>query len=1400
MTQTRQPIKSIACDPSVFGSARGKVIYLRLEGDRDGRVPFLIHDIVGDGGSCVCYDATNLALKMRGHLKEFYPLDPEGGLLTESYYGLTRNADNQVVSHAESESAERFARARDEFVASHHMLRDIIRESEQEGAGFSSFIPDCRIYGACDAEGRRLAGSTAYVWTDPAKQTVFSEVIRDIHANPKKQPEHSLYILLKTVCSLTDCIRVLHEHGLLHLDIKPSNFGVPLRSSTLLTDTVTLFDVNSIYAVGQKTAPSFSGTEGFCAPELAYGEPTNKCDIYSIGATLFAALVPPSMLEDGHYTRKCYARIPELIAASPLIAASETNSNMYLQWELCNILKRCLVASTLHRYESCSELKADLETAISYLLPAEFNAHMPRDKRLVLLDRELDKPKHAHSTLVFKYHLYREPLYRFVGREDEAVNVLIVGFGNYGQRFLDCCLQVAQMYGKTLRFRVVSGNRHDTKKDKDFYLAERGALADFFRIDGSACPDPYGEIRFETAHFSSEDTAHNAALARELTQGGDRPHYVFVALGEDGLNRHVADAFVHAMPQGAPWSVSYTQEGEPRRTQGTACPVYMREDVKRADGYAELERMAFNAFTVWRQRQSLELSSALKEFRKPYHYNACFANVVGIRYKLHSLGISIDSTRESVENAAAQLDRLLDENQSLCHELAAVEHRRWVCDKLADKWMCKTDISGCARGEINDTRERRHVCLVRSTSAHPLDDTDVWPHEAWDTADDAMLATLDPLDALSVRLHQVFLRQANTVRRSTALYDHTVSQIRERIAASPRAMQAFSEWFSCLSLIWNQNSNQARLYEPLRVAFADSLGDLEEGDAKTVKLLIKIVDDRFTPILRSMQYNDYKRNDLDFIRNIPYILTYRRDVHLVVPFTVGSNSEMFANVAAATVVSPAHLTYLCHVESRDALPPIRQALEYAARYLKEKGLATKLHLYLTHTKGNDPETAVARLQSEMTLCRVTTRAVASQQDIPDAVRALMSSHRSVTAVEQNGTALSYLLLGCGFYREVPHYRFDPATMRFRETVGCDPLGYVHTPLYLRVSDMFAIKNSKGTSTGAPLFDHDVDRLWQEVYRKRPRVWKALCDVLSRHAHERDTLAWFSLGAATGETVRLRFLLPFEAFEGASKIMQALSDQGLLRDGSELHFRSTDCCEVVLFADAAYKKPLTLIFSNPSALSLADHVDSYVSGNQLTVYQDNLQVLRLNPERYPDAMRGVSREELVSLLHTLANDYGYVANVWSYSESELCFTYATHKIKDLLTTAGRLFEVYVYRRCIASHRFDDVVSGYEVNWDGTDVKSELDIVLTSGFRSLIVEAKARERLDQDFYFKLSCLAKQFGINCTAVMLADMSDDAADREINRISRTRGEMLGVVTVSDPEDVDRIDETLERILKGEL
>ena len=37
----------------------------------------------------------------------------------------------------------------------------------------------------------------------------------------------------------------------------------------------------------------------------------------------------------------------------------------------------------------------------------------------------------------FLYHLYRKPLFEFLTGEEKHLNVLLLGFGQYGQQFLD---------------------------------------------------------------------------------------------------------------------------------------------------------------------------------------------------------------------------------------------------------------------------------------------------------------------------------------------------------------------------------------------------------------------------------------------------------------------------------------------------------------------------------------------------------------------------------------------------------------------------------------------------------------------------------------------------------------------------------------------------------------------------------------------------------------------------------------------------------------------------------------------------------------------------------------------------------------------------------------------------
>ena len=102
---------------------------------------------------------------------------------------------------------------------------------------------------------------------------------------------------------------------------------------------------------------------------------------------------------------------------------------------------------------------------------------------------------YGNPFLAIQYHLYEYPLYTYCSHFEDSLNVLIIGFGEYGQRFLDACLQNGQMRNKTLNVTVIS----EDKADKEAYLSERPELSNFFDFDGqlSGNNDNYGNVSFK---------------------------------------------------------------------------------------------------------------------------------------------------------------------------------------------------------------------------------------------------------------------------------------------------------------------------------------------------------------------------------------------------------------------------------------------------------------------------------------------------------------------------------------------------------------------------------------------------------------------------------------------------------------------------------------------------------------------------------------------------------------------------------------------------------------------------------------------------------------------------------------------------------------------------------------
>ena len=125
------------------------------------------------------------------------------------------------------------------------------------------------------------------------------------------------------------------------MDIKPSNFGFIRRGSEVLTQTLTMFDVDSICSVFDPPE-ELMGTEGFMEPEAAFEQPNNLTDIYAIGATLFYAVAGSDETKSsGYYYREdYYPQLRDMINTSDLVCASEANSHPRLRDALTRILEK----------------------------------------------------------------------------------------------------------------------------------------------------------------------------------------------------------------------------------------------------------------------------------------------------------------------------------------------------------------------------------------------------------------------------------------------------------------------------------------------------------------------------------------------------------------------------------------------------------------------------------------------------------------------------------------------------------------------------------------------------------------------------------------------------------------------------------------------------------------------------------------------------------------------------------------------------------------------------------------------------------------------------------------------------------------------------------------------------
>lgn len=1364
------------------------ILYLQSEeSNSPSRDRFVIDLNCKEGGSCVCYDAVRNGSK-KGKLKEFYPVD---GTKEYGKFHLERSADNHIVSTPDT--WEEFRKQRDSFIEPYILIRQKMLESPKESVRNS--IPPFTIYYACDKDGNKIDYSTVYIWTEDLDTIVFSEYIKDIHKDTSVLPECKLYTVLQVIISLAECIQIFHDNNLLHLDIKPQNFSVPLRNGKLITGMIQLFDIDSITCVGDTPQKM---TDGFGAPELRNRKACKASDIYSIGCTLYSALVNSAI----GFSDRDYSRLASLVKNSPLITVSNNNSNIYFNSTLSRILNKCLSKFCERRYESCDNLIEDLEGAVGFLYPEKINPTLPYPYELRVSDRELDSYRGPGMRLSLLYHLYRHPLYEAYDKsvpKDHTLHVMILGFGTYGQEFLDCCLQLGQMRDVKLRVTVLS---KDCMVDRDIYCETRPGFTvptenDNVDRQSAAADQAVIESDYATITFINLDVYQDNMFGTLL---GGEIHYLFISLGKDDTNRSVAMNCSRIIwSNSMNCSINYVVQ-EPGSQEISTCNIVcMQQDISKEPLYQDLERMAFNAHLLWMDGLNIDMNKAWAEFKDRYSYNSSFANAVSVKYRLHDLGLSMDSSPEdTAKSYLEELKKPPQENQpDRKNLLMALEHRRWIYEKLCDGYTPITDLESCVEGKTNDKKNKRHICLVPSSEYAPLQ-TAAWMddnHSKWDTATDEELNQLDELDRVSVKLHRAYQKRANEMRANNPLLDN-VKTLASYAQKSKAASIAFSEWYAMLSLLFIGANAPVREYNDLKERLTKALGKALPHLKAQINELIKTIDAQFAVILDSMKYTDWKQIDERLIDGIPFILTYRTDLHLAIPFSTGTNTQIFGNVVVPTLVNPKQVTYVYSVTHADYLQDFLQATQYVFSYLPEKNLHAKIHFVLAYKKDTVTQQQMQEVEIKLKSAYgeveqvILLESTEGTNDFGKIKNALRDTLR-VDAFEKNPTGLSRLLEEAGVYTDIPSYSFHVKNKEFYDNEKCDYLNYIRAQQYLKASDMFASKDAKGIMSSPLTFHNTYKTLW-ETYRTHVPAWKRLCALLARYHHESDTVASIqpSLFSDRNDKTEDKYIRPRECFAGADKLISSLVEAQVLGSESSVFHSSPDHCEIRIRAAAALKDTVRKLFtdsnllSHPDSISIVNLHDENSGATEIQVRYDRLEVKGLDLSKEQNA------ESVVDLLRILMDEFSFLDGLTEFPKDSriISFSYSIRQVKKLLTSADSILKNYMYLKCLTSGLFDDVTASYQILEDDNSISDEFDMVVTKGFNSLMIEVKNSEEIDQSVYSDLVERADRYGTCSKAVLVADTEHEVSDQA-----------EAVYTVFGNQDISSIDSKLHELLERE-
>ncbi|MEN6424293.1 MAG: SUMF1/EgtB/PvdO family nonheme iron enzyme [Phycisphaerales bacterium] len=299
---------------------------------------FQIERRLGTGGMGVVYQATQVSLNRRVALKVL-PFGPTTGSATVQRFRREARAAARLCHPG---IVTIFAEGAERNVC--YFAMEMI-----DGRNLDRVIADLR---RARASRTTSVGLPSVEDTDPWADADDATMCRCMLERCRSNREY-FNAVAGLISQAAEALHYAHGHGIIHRDVKPSNLMLSHDGRLILLD----FGIARVCEEhGMTATASFVGTPRYMSPEQiagGRGRPDHRCDIYSLGATLYELLTLEPLMNGDTQQRVVSQILSEDMRCPRQI-------DRHIPVDLDTICRKAIQKDPARRYQSAAEMAEDI--------------------------------------------------------------------------------------------------------------------------------------------------------------------------------------------------------------------------------------------------------------------------------------------------------------------------------------------------------------------------------------------------------------------------------------------------------------------------------------------------------------------------------------------------------------------------------------------------------------------------------------------------------------------------------------------------------------------------------------------------------------------------------------------------------------------------------------------------------------------------------------------------------------------------------------------------------------------------------------------------------------------------------------------------------------------------------